>query len=257
MGLVGPFREISAEMSARFKQLQDMHHLGDRGENREAIVKDFLNDYLPKRFGIGNGEVRDRYGSWSRQQDVVIFDVLNCPVLLTSNHSQIFPIDNVFATIQVKSALNKKELVDCSVNIQSVRRLRKASVKTQLAPGVSAGGPPSPTAGVVFAFDADTSLKTLKANLLNIQENVPLSEKINLICILDKAVFMLLDPAIWSNLPATQEVQVTFAGMDTGKDTLLFFYLQLMQFLKDVASGIPNLASYALEPDAKLFFKSI
>ena len=62
MGLIQPFRQVSEEMSARFRKLSEIHHLGDRGENREDIVKDFLTVYLPKRYGIGKGEVRDAHG---------------------------------------------------------------------------------------------------------------------------------------------------------------------------------------------------
>jgi hypothetical protein len=42
------FNSIEATMLARFKESGFIHHSGDKGENREEFLMDFLKTHLPK-----------------------------------------------------------------------------------------------------------------------------------------------------------------------------------------------------------------
>ena len=107
------FEGIANTMLTDFDQIQSqIGHAGERGEDRETVVRDFLAKYLPKKYAIGSGQIIDRYGGISRQCDIVIYDALNCPLLLVKEGYQIFPVEAVLGVVEVKSILNSRSLED-------------------------------------------------------------------------------------------------------------------------------------------------
>jgi len=99
----------------------------ERGESREIIVRSFLKDCLPKRFGVNPGFVIDASGNVSKKMDVVIYDVTNAPVFKVIDEVKVFPVECVCAIAEVKSYLDKKEMKDAMGKIQSVKRLDKTN----------------------------------------------------------------------------------------------------------------------------------
>lgn len=104
-------------------------HAGERGSNDEERCRAFLNSVLPRRYSIGSGfVVSSTPGSEaSLQQDVVIYDdFLNSPL-----HREIsaaaFPIEMVYATVEVKGMLGSGDLGKIATSIASVRRLSMQS----------------------------------------------------------------------------------------------------------------------------------
>jgi hypothetical protein len=100
-----------------------MPHYGERGRIAEEIIKSVLHRTLPKRFSIGTGVIIASNGEVSPQIDIVIYDnFLNSP-LLSEFGSCVFPVETVYATIEVKSQLTKKELKKTFEVIRKVREL--------------------------------------------------------------------------------------------------------------------------------------
>ena len=58
-------------------------HSGTKGDKIERSFRDFLSDHLPRKLGVGNGEIIDLKGSRSFQTDVIITN---------ENHPPIFSI---------------------------------------------------------------------------------------------------------------------------------------------------------------------
>ena len=77
------FRALSEVMAAESRLLAQVYsgHRGKLGENREAVLQRFFSTYLPQRFGVGTGFALLGAEQVSTQQDVVIYDKLNNPVL--------------------------------------------------------------------------------------------------------------------------------------------------------------------------------
>jgi len=46
------FSSIETTMIARFRESGFIQHSGDKGENREEILREFLEKHLPKRYGV-------------------------------------------------------------------------------------------------------------------------------------------------------------------------------------------------------------
>jgi hypothetical protein len=54
----GEFLErIEATILAQFRASGFIEHPGDKGENREGILRDFLSEHLPPRYGVTKGEI--------------------------------------------------------------------------------------------------------------------------------------------------------------------------------------------------------
>lgn len=72
---------ISKRMLIDFNDItSQIEHRGLKGQAREVIVREFLSKYLPKQLGIARGEIISSNGEVSREQDIIIYDKLKCPI---------------------------------------------------------------------------------------------------------------------------------------------------------------------------------
>ena len=163
-------------------------HYAERGAEAEIVLADFLNIHLPKRFAAGSGIVIDHLNNISSQTDVIIYDALNSPIYRKGQRVLILPSDNVAAAIEVKSSLNKEELIDAAQKISSVKKLAKTPITSADQPVTFSSLITTKTLGVVFAYDSKTSLETLAENLREINNSIPSNEWIDTIVVLDKGV---------------------------------------------------------------------
>jgi hypothetical protein len=153
-------------MQARFQQFvldfemtfsaEQVSHPGERGRLLEQTLRAFLRQVMPNRVGFGSGQiVGPLKGNTSKQVDIVVYDVLDFPLLLDTGSYQLFPNEAVLAAVEVKSTLNKRFLLEAVENIASVKSLRK----------FPAGEHPA-TLGIVFCYrTAWAQPKTLFRNL--------------------------------------------------------------------------------------------
>jgi hypothetical protein len=162
----------------------DIPHYGERGAEVEKILIKWLENYLPKRFGVCSGFIIDDGDKISPQTDVIIYDALNSPVLRHSDKSLILPADNVAVAIEVKSRLTKDAFIDASNKIKEIKSLGKTPISDlDLVPNGARNIIQSQTMGVVFAFESDTSLETIAEWYVERFEN---GKHIDFVCILDK-----------------------------------------------------------------------
>jgi len=220
-----------------------------KGYEREGEVSKFLAEYLPKRFSLGQGFVSDMNIRLSQQQDIVIYDALNCPILCPGTTSQIFPVESVYATIEVKSKLTKAELESAISCLQSVKILRAVggyTKKATTATVVVSPAPPPPL-GAIFAFESDSELSTLKKNLEKLQSKMNPSQWINLIYIHDKGVLFYgsTQKITLQNCPdQSSKLEI----LDREEDSLFYFYIVLIGHLSVAEERVPNIRAYANIP---------
>ena len=99
------FEKASAKLRQDFDELYSVPHSALKGSEAEKIIRNFLNNHLPKRFSAGAGFIIDPSDLISRQTDVVIYDAIHCPMYRASEDAAIFPSTNVAAVVEVKSVL--------------------------------------------------------------------------------------------------------------------------------------------------------
>lgn len=258
MDLIGTFRGHSRKLKAESETLDTVHHAGNRGSERESVLERFLTDVLPYQFGIGTGEIRATNGAWSKQEDLVIYDRLACPRLFVGAKSQVYPVESVAAIIEVKSKLGSAEIRDAAVNIAKARSLKKLGMSGPLmGPGSITFGEPSPTLGVLFAYDLAISTDTFRRVWDENQSALPPNQRINLTCILGQQVVIHIDRTfhLWDEM--TQEMLNNFYAIAAGEDALLVFTLLLTRVLAETRFGVPDLFKYVFTDGRTLNFKNV
>jgi hypothetical protein len=120
-------------LSLRAKQINEqvrglIDHPAEKGRAAEHIVRGLVREILPKKFSMGTGFVVTANDKRSPQQDIVLFDEqLNAPLVLAGDIG-IFPIECVYATIEVKSSLTKATLIDAAKSIGKLRKFKEEKV---------------------------------------------------------------------------------------------------------------------------------
>lgn len=136
------------------------HHQGVKGAGNEDAQRDLVRRFIPKRYDVGMGVVIDREGHQSRQCDIVIYDSALYPSLLALTSQQLYPVDIVYATVEVKTTLDAKTAQEAKVNVASVRHLSLVPDDFVAEQAGADGGwslnilAPTPPLGFVFAYQS-------------------------------------------------------------------------------------------------------
>ncbi|MCK9798328.1 hypothetical protein M1B34_11475 [Pseudomonas sp. MAFF 302030] len=93
------------------------------GDARESFIRDVLKRFLPSNISIGSGQVIDACGGISKQIDLIIYRN-DFPTLRTFGSADVYLIEGVIATVEVKSQLNNQSLALALENGKSVRNLK-------------------------------------------------------------------------------------------------------------------------------------
>lgn len=111
---------------ARGHEVQTYH-----GRVAEAVFRQWLADFLPKRYGVTSGYVVSQgqaSGSKFPHYDVIIYDQLESPVLWTESHpdsssggaSRAIPVQYVRAVMEVKSTFGSQEVRDAMEHLRDL-----------------------------------------------------------------------------------------------------------------------------------------
>jgi hypothetical protein len=107
---------IEAKKRLLFQEAETYSNLTDhkpeKGRLNESHLAKCIREYLPTKMGIGTGFIESCGGHQSRQQDIIIYDAFNNVPLYSSDSWAVYPIEMVYATIEVKTTLTKSELTD-------------------------------------------------------------------------------------------------------------------------------------------------
>ena len=98
------------------KALLKLKHNLTKGQLREVFVRNFIKHFLPGYLDIGTGIIINNQGHESKENDLIIYDNRMLPPFLLSVESNLFPVESVVATIEVKSCLNSPALMKTEKN---------------------------------------------------------------------------------------------------------------------------------------------
>ena len=101
------------------------------GDAREHFIIEVLKKFLPANVIIGSGQIIDVNNKKSKQIDIIIYRN-DFPILRTFGTSDIYLVEGVLATIEVKSQLNETTLFEALENGKSVKNLRPSLVMETL-----------------------------------------------------------------------------------------------------------------------------
>jgi hypothetical protein len=111
-----------AGMIGKIKASCHLSHKLTKGELRELFLCDLLTPFLTAQFEIGTGIIINQRGDQSRQTDIILCDKRILPPFIQERHLGVYPVESVVATIEVKSALTKQDIIKAE---QSARLLHE------------------------------------------------------------------------------------------------------------------------------------
>jgi len=171
-------RDMAAK-SAAIRRDFATHRLS-AGENREDLVAKFLVDHLPRRFGVGSGLIFSHNGVFSNQADLVVVDDQNNAALHSATRNQLWPVEAVYALVEVKTGLGPAVMADAVAKGRRFKQMeRRFCAPVALADSLF----------VIWAFDSPAP-ETVKANLLASLAGVPRTEQPDLIVVPERLVAM-------------------------------------------------------------------
>jgi len=226
----------------------EIKHGGSKGTYRENAIKDFLSDRrLPSRYGIGSGEIVGPARNVSRQSDLVVYDRLNGIALIYDDDTQVYPIECVAGTVEVKSTLSKPDFIDALENIRSVKELAPRESTTRQSHGIMSVTYPRPLPfGAIFAYRlGDNSLSSLVDNLKDWERSIPKEHWPNVVAVLDQGVIRHYGPKLrvaHSNAELRKASHPS--SVHYGRDTLFHFYSILMDLCASTDLGPVVLSRY-------------
>jgi hypothetical protein len=215
----------------------------DRGEARESVLRGFLRHWLPAKCEVGNGEMVAASGARSRQCDVVIFDGRESPLIFRSSDGpQVYPIEVVYGTVEVKSTLDSAGVADVVSKNASVRGLPRAPVSLSLGAAVSTFGYAPIGAG--FAFSAINDVDALLTQWSDANRSLSTAERSQVLCVLGRGCLLYVSPDGDFDLSGREGSRPVWVA--AGDSALLLFFLSLVTWISEVPGlRVPNLVAYA------------
>ncbi|NOC84008.1 hypothetical protein GS620_11380 [Ruegeria sp. HKCCD6428] len=101
-------------------------HSGEIGSEVERVFHAALADALPDRVGVCSGFVQDSKGSISKQLDIILYDKF-ATLPIFSKGISVLPSECVYAAGEIKTKLNKTEVLDAFVKCASFKNLDRSA----------------------------------------------------------------------------------------------------------------------------------
>ncbi len=248
----------AARMFAQFESIKRKHR-GEAGRRREDDLREFLRCFLPRRLGIGTGEIAASDGSVSPQIDLIIYDALETPLLDNSESSIVVPVEGVFGVIEVSSRLDITKLREDVAKIRAVKALEKRAYWAENSDIVNTYAPHGtprdvwPVLGFCFGFEGN-ELDNLRAGMrqLDIDDDW---NNLDMLCVLSQGCIANADSDANGEIgeisgapnPQTSRLAIVNDGAGMG-GALMFFYLLAGGLLMQARTAPINMGRYLGRP---------
>lgn len=129
------YNGILTQIQAEVENINsNFNHQGVKGTGNELVLIEMLKKFIPKKYGIGSGVVIDHKGNQSKQCDIIIYDNHHSPEILSISNSKFYPIELVYAVIEVKTKLTSSKANEAIENINSVWALNQIMDRFRIYP---------------------------------------------------------------------------------------------------------------------------
>ncbi|OBS32838.1 DUF6602 domain-containing protein [Pseudomonas syringae] len=99
---------------------RELPHNGLKGSENENALAAVIRGFLPSKYGVEvNALVIDQFGKVSKQADIVIYDAAT----QASFFRKVFPVEIVYAVIEVKTSMSSTEAQSAMDNLASISDL--------------------------------------------------------------------------------------------------------------------------------------
>jgi hypothetical protein len=152
------------EFQARIDRAAFYQHPTGIGDAREDVVRQYLQDILPRRFSVDRGKIFDSEGRLSREFDVIVSEAHDVAPAMSLAGRRIVPVEAVYGVLEVKSTLGRNGYDSFTGAVTELDHMRRYYQPLHALHGVDAdtvraGLPPQDQAAGriwsgIIAFDA-------------------------------------------------------------------------------------------------------
>lgn len=255
--------ELAERMMSGYNSSAKFVHNPTKGEAREDLLIEYLERLLPFKYAITRGIIisaNSRFSdtsSQSNQQDIIIYDRLNCPRLFKPDRERgeeqtCIPIESVLCTIEVKSNLTVDEIKDAYKKYKSVNDLGRHYISPL---GFSVEGGIYAPISFLFGYTSKISLEAIAKQMHEIRtqsEDMPhllgtIALDKGIVCYSSKRDIRKMD--LLATDPNVMEVQMR---REDYRETLIAFSSLLINALNQIVIHTPDLEYYMNNSDLKL-----
>ncbi len=229
-------RELSAALRNSVGASSLIQHNLLKGEFRERRVISGLRPFIPARYTLGSGLVINSDGKSSKQQDIVISDMMVVPPFLAARELAVHAIESISGVIEVKSVATTDAVRAAVENIASVKRLASDEPRRyvdmrggNLGVGTNVD---KPFGGVIF-LDSELSKQKIFDEYAEAAATVSPNDRPNALVVMDHLMLS------WGSYPegtlTTQPEPLLGTHLvlqELGTNSLLVFYIILLRILE-------------------------
>lgn len=222
------FKGLQEQMEAKLTfNRAVIDHPTAKGDFTELEWVEMLSTYLPKRYSADKAYVIDSDGNLSNQLDIVIFDRQYSPFILRQNGITYIPAECVYAVIEVKQDLSKKNMVYTQNKAESVRKLKRTTIKIPHAGGIYPAKKHARILAGILALDGSLSKEVQK-----ILSEADETKVINFGCsLVGKTYFSLPDFHPWDS-----NKQPYRLNLQKDDNSLVNFFINLVSELQKLGT---------------------
>ncbi|MDN4697278.1 hypothetical protein QYZ45_27370 [Vibrio parahaemolyticus] len=232
-GLEREFYNYQAKMIVEYETTKDIKHPRDVGNARESILREFLNNgCLPKKYSVSSTSVRvaSPSGHLSHEMDIVLYDEDELITLMNRNNVyEVYPVENTYGVIQVKSKLTTKELKSGLDNLRSYKKLNPQGF------------------GILFSYCSDMNWDLIVKHLKVYASENSSDHYPNFIFILDRGFFAFASDgkAEFLSHKIAKMDNVDIHGFpDRQQQNLYQFQLMLLELCRTSKTSLPQMQNY-------------
>lgn len=217
------FQTVSDVLECNYKHSSNLNHSGLKWDCRENFIKNFLQKTFPQKFVIGTWEIIDSQDNISKQADIVIYDE-QMPVFDYGEWKH-FLSWGVLAHIEIKSNLDKQELIKALEITKSVKNLQR-----DIDAFMHQGELPKTIPSFIFAYEGISPELIQKYIIEYYKNETDIDKCIDGVCILNKASFLKKDQ--------------TLLAAYNRKDSLILFFIKLFDSISKKRYWRSNIVKY-------------
>ena len=181
---------VQKRLEASLEEIRAVHtHRGNRGSVAESVVREFLREYLPPDYRVGEGEVIDSNEHVSTQLDIIITNP-NQPFINDLKKPGLFLIEGVAAVGEVKTNLSSQ---DIDTLVESCKTFKKLKIIHQRGTQIVSNTSDiarfvAHRAYYIFAYESQLKIETIhsKLNDYYLSDNTPIESQIDAVFCLDR-----------------------------------------------------------------------
>ncbi len=202
------------------------------------LLSSFLQEKLPEKFALGQGQVFSLDGDAADDSDLILYDRQHTPRLLVGRR-QLVPAETAGVTMQTLEVLTAQLLREEARQIRQVRRLQKLTRKS-FTGGLDLMSTHPHTLGVIVARTAEISLEEIAQVLEEEQSAWPETERVSAVFVVGVGVVIYRTEQTGELrfFPLADSKLTTIAS---GEDTIAFLLLFLCSYLNSIEIIPPNL----------------